>query len=190
MSESQPLVILKTGTTHDAIKAEAGDFEDWTVAGIDRPDMGIVVVQTSEAERLPRPETVGGVVIAASHDMVTDRPARFFAAEIIRENVFELTQQEVPYSTAVTIQQWAEDPKRNRTNIFATIHVERDSQKRIVVGAKGSMIKEIGTLARHDIEEFLARPVYLKLNVRHEPGWRENQRLLAELEGQAASWGQ
>jgi GMP synthase (glutamine-hydrolysing) len=75
MSESQPLVILKTGTTHDAIKAEAGDFEDWTVAGIDRPDMGIVVVQTSEAERLPRPETVGGVVIAASHDMVTDRPA-------------------------------------------------------------------------------------------------------------------
>jgi len=127
-------------------------------------------------------------------ELLTIHPERFLVAELIREKVLAATREELPFSTAVLLEHWeepeGEDVERRPVRIFASVLVEKPGQKKILVGSKGSMIKEIGTLARHDIEEFLARPVYLKLNVRHEPGWRENQRLLAELEGQAASWGQ
>jgi GMP synthase (glutamine-hydrolysing) len=72
---SRPLVILKTGTTHDALRSEAGDFEDWILKGVGRPDLEVVVKHTTEVEGLPSPGTVAGVVITPSHDMVTDEPA-------------------------------------------------------------------------------------------------------------------
>ena len=125
-------------------------------------------------------------------ELLTIHPERFLIAELIREKVLAATREELPFSTAVLLEHWEEpagdDPGRRPVRIFASVLVEKSGQKKILVGSKGSKIKEIGTLARHEIEAFLSRPVYLKLNVRHEPGWRENQRLLAELEGQAASW--
>jgi len=126
-------------------------------------------------------------------ELLTIHPERFLVAELIREKVLTATREELPFSTAVLLEHWeepeGEDPERRTLRIFASVLVEKSGQKKILVGSQGSMIKEIGTLARLELEEFLSRPVYLKLHVRHEPGWRENQRLLAELEGQAASWG-
>lgn len=126
-------------------------------------------------------------------ELLTIHPERFLVAELIREKVLAATREELPFATAVLLEHWeepeGEDRDRRPVRIFASILVEKPGQKKILVGSKGSMIKEIGTLARLDLEAFLSRPVFLKLNVRHEPGWRENQRLLAELEGQAASWG-
>ena len=124
--------------------------------------------------------------------LLTIHPERFLVTELIREKVLAATREELPFSTAVLLEQWEEpegsESERGTVRIFASILVEKSGQKKILVGSKGSMIKEIGTLARLELEEFLGRPVYLKLNVRLEAGWRENQRLLAELEGQAASW--
>ena len=125
-------------------------------------------------------------------ELLTIHPERFLVAELIREKVLAATREELPFSTAVLLEHWEEpkeaDLERRPVRIFASVLVEKSGQKKILVGSKGSMIKEIGTLARLEIEEFLSRPVYLKLNVRHEPGWREDQRLLADLEGQAVSW--
>ena len=126
-------------------------------------------------------------------ELLTVHPERFLVAEIIREKVLAATREELPFSTAVLLEHWEEpeegDGARAPVRIFASVLVEKAGQKKILVGSKGSMIRKIGTLARRDLEEFLSRSVYLKLNVRHEPGWRENQRLLSQLEGQAASWG-
>ena len=127
-------------------------------------------------------------------ELLTIHPERFLVAELIREKVLAATREELPFSTAVLLEHWEEPEgevvEGRPVRIFASVLVEKSGQKKILVGSKGSMIKEIGTLARLELETFLSRPVYLKLNVRHEPGWRENERLLAELEGQAASWGQ
>jgi GTPase len=115
-------------------------------------------------------------------ELLTVHPERFLAAERIREKVLERTSQEVPFATAVAVERWEEDEGRPLTRIYASILVERDGQKRIVVGHQGQRIKEIGTAARLDLEELLERRVYLQLHVRVEPGWRENPRILAELE--------
>ncbi len=88
-------------------------------------------------------------------DHVTDQPERFLAAELIREKVLLATRQEVPHSVAVTVDRWEETPQLTR--IFATIRVERDGQKAIVIGAKGAMLKQIGTLARQEMETPLRR---------------------------------
>lgn len=112
-------------------------------------------------------------------DTLTDLPERFFAAEIVREKVLELTRQEIPYTTAVLVDAWEENEKLTR--IEATILVERDSQKGILVGKGGSMLKAIGTAARADIEAFLATRVFLGLYVKVRTDWRENDRLLSEL---------
>lgn len=117
--------------------------------------------------------------------LLTVHPERFLAAERIREKLLEATEDELPFTTAVLIERWEEDEERDRTTIHASILVERSSQKGIVIGKGGAKIKEIGTAARLDLEEFLGRKVYLDLNVRHEPDWRENPRILAELERDA-----
>jgi GTP-binding protein Era len=115
-------------------------------------------------------------------DMVTDLPVRFLVAELIREKVFRLTGQEVPYSTAVTIDQFLEPAQPDRPiAISATIHVEREGQKAIIIGKGGSMIKKIGTHARRDIEVLLEHPVFLELFVRVEPKWSRNDRGLKKL---------
>jgi GTPase len=115
-------------------------------------------------------------------ELLTVHPQRYLAAERIREKVLANTYEEVPFSTAVLVESWEDDPDSDLTRIYATILVERDSQKRILIGHRGQMVKKIGTEARLDLEEMLGRRVYLDLRVRHEPKWRESPRILAELE--------
>lgn len=115
-------------------------------------------------------------------ELLTVHPERFLAAERIREKVLELTSEELPFTTAVLLDRWEEDADKDLVRIFATILVERPGQKAIVVGRQGQMVKAIGTAARLDLEEYLGRRVYLDLHVRVEPGWREDQALLATLE--------
>ena len=115
-------------------------------------------------------------------ELLTVHPQRYLAAERIREKVLANTYEEVPFSTAVLVEAWEDDPDSDLTRIYATILVERDSQKRILIGHRGQMVKKIGTEARLDLEEMLGRRVYLDLRVRHEPKWRESPRILAELE--------
>jgi GTP-binding protein Era len=115
-------------------------------------------------------------------ELLTVHSERFLAAERIREKVLDATRDELPFTTAVLIDGW-EDPGEPRAlRISASILVERDSHRSILIGRRGETIKKIGTAARLDLEQFLERRVFLDLRVRHEPGWRENPRLLAELE--------
>ena len=115
-------------------------------------------------------------------ELLTVHPERFLVAERIREKVLELTTEELPFSTAVILERWEEEEERNLIRIYASILVEREGQKKIVVGRQGQMIKAIGTAARLDLEQYLERRVYLDLNVRVEPDWRENQAVLAALD--------
>lgn len=114
-------------------------------------------------------------------DYLTDLPERFLVAELIREKVFHLAQEEVPYAVAVMIDQFKEESRAKGTTIEATIHVERDSQKAIIIGKGGKMLKEIGIQARRDIEKLLGRHVYLGLFVRVQRNWRQDRRMLIEL---------
>jgi GTP-binding protein Era len=113
-------------------------------------------------------------------DHVTDQPERFLAAELVREKVLLATRQEVPHSVTVTVDKWEDTPKLTR--IFATIRVERDGQKAIVIGREGSMLKRIGTQAREEMERLFGVKIYLDLHVRVQPGWRENTAFLDSLD--------
>jgi GTPase len=112
-------------------------------------------------------------------NLVTDQPERFIMGELIREQILLLTRQEVPHSVAITIDAVEEEPKITR--ILATIHVERDSQKGILIGKKGSMLKTIGSAARQQIQKLIAGKVYLELFVKVQPKWRQSRLRLAEL---------
>ncbi|MEJ5300670.1 MAG: GTPase Era [Thermodesulforhabdaceae bacterium] len=113
-------------------------------------------------------------------DQITDLTERFIVAELIREQIFHLTRDEVPYSVHVSIDRFQDNPEKDMTTIEATIHVEKDSQKGIIIGKGGRMLKEIGRLSRINIEQFLGRKVYLQLYVRVQEKWRRNRRVLAE----------
>ena len=102
-------------------------------------------------------------------DFLTDRPERFLAAELVREAIMEQTRQEVPYCAAVQIEEFREE--ESLTRIAATIHVDRSSHKGILIGAKGSRLKEIGTASRIEIEALLGRKVFLKLWVKVDEDW-------------------
>jgi GTP-binding protein Era len=110
-------------------------------------------------------------------DAVSEQPERFFAAELIREKIFEQFREEIPYSTAVEIIEFKER-ERGKTFISADIVVERDSQKGIIIGKGGSALKAIGSQARTDIEEMVGHPVFLELHVKVRERWRENESLL------------
>jgi GTP-binding protein Era len=114
-------------------------------------------------------------------EMITDLPERFIVAEIIREKIFHLTSQEIPYSVAVVVNDFKKRDDANTVFIRATIHVEKQSQKGILIGKKGSMLKEIGILARVDIENLLDAKVYLELRVRVEKDWSKDIRALRKL---------
>lgn len=111
-------------------------------------------------------------------DTLTDRSTRFFVAEIIREKIFLLFEEEIPYHTAVLVTQFEE--KTTLTKISAEIIVTRETQKGIILGEKGKSIKEIGSKARMDIEKFLDRKVFLELHVKVRPKWRDNDLYLKE----------
>ncbi len=113
-------------------------------------------------------------------DTLTDLPERFFCAEIIREKIIHLTSEEIPYAVAVTIGSFKEDEKKNLVRIQADIHVERSSQKGIIIGKGGTMLREIGKQARLDMEQFLGARVFLELWVRIQKKWRKDPRALKE----------
>ncbi len=113
-------------------------------------------------------------------ELLTVHTERFLVAEMIREKVLEQTRDELPFTTAVVIEDWEDGEKR--TDLLASILVDRESHKGIVVGRGGKRIKEIGTAARQDLQKFLERRVYLELRVRTEPGWREDAAVLSRLE--------
>ena len=115
-------------------------------------------------------------------DYLTDQTERALAAEMIREKVLAHTHDELPYTTAVVIDQWEEPPREDGlTRIFASILVDRESQRPIVIGARGEMIKRIGTEARRDLEAMLDGRVHLELHVKVRADWRDDERMLNEI---------
>jgi GTPase len=113
-------------------------------------------------------------------DIVSEYPERFFVAEFIREKLFEKYREEIPYSTAVEIREFKER-EAGKTLINADIIVERESQKGIVIGKKGEALKEIGTEARREIENFLQHEVFLELHVKVREKWRESETIIRQL---------
>jgi len=111
-------------------------------------------------------------------ETLTDMSERFIAAEMIREKVFRLTGREIPYSTAVTIENFSEEKNGSLIRIHATIHLERNSQKGILIGKKGSKLKKIGEDARKDIERLVGTHVFLKLFVRIQKNWSKDTKAL------------
>lgn len=113
-------------------------------------------------------------------DMITDQPERFLAAEFIREKIFQLTKQEIPYKTAVVIEEFKDVPEKKLVRISAVIYVERSNHKGIIIGKRGEMLKEIGSLARQDIERVLGAKVFLELWVKVSERWTERENLIRD----------
>jgi GTP-binding protein Era len=114
-------------------------------------------------------------------DYVTDQPERFFVGEIVREQVLQMTHDELPFSTAVIVDRMEPADVDKIINIYCTILVDRESQKPIVIGRAGAMIKQIGTAARAELQKYLESRVYLDLHVKVKSEWRDDDRLLDEL---------
>jgi GTP-binding protein Era len=127
-------------------------------------------------DRLPEGEAL------YPEDYLTDQPERFFASEIVREKLLQFTHAEIPFSSAVVIDKFEEpEGKQGILRLYCSIVVDRESQKPIVVGKGGDMIKKIGTAAREELERFFSTKVYLDLHVRVREEWREDERVLGEI---------
>ena len=113
-------------------------------------------------------------------DIISDTPQRQLAGDIIREKLFLLTREELPHSIAVVVEEMR-PVKGKTTRIRAVIYVERDSQKEIVIGAKGQMLKKVGTMAREELEVLLETKVFLELHVKAQKNWRDDQGMLADM---------
>ncbi|MGJ5818534.1 GTPase Era [Paludibaculum fermentans] len=159
---------LREFTEYFPISAETGE--------------GLEVLRAAILEQMP----VGPAYYP--EDYITDQPERFMAAEIIREKILLTTRQEVPHSVAVLVDEWKEEGRLTR--ITATIHVERPGQKAIILGARGALMKQIGTEARLEIEKLLEKKVFLTLFVKVNPKWRENESFLRELDWRAMIGGE
>jgi GTPase len=114
-------------------------------------------------------------------DYLTDQPERFFVAELVREQVLQHTHAELPYSTAIIMDKFDEPDEKGLMRLYCSILVERESQKAIVVGRAGEMIKRIGTAARQELERFFGARVFLDLHVKVKSEWRNDERLLDDL---------
>ncbi len=121
-------------------------------------------------------------------DHLTDQPERFYAAELIREKILRETRQEVPHATAVLVDRWEDTPRLLR--IAATICVEKEGQKAIVIGAGGATLKRVGAAARLEMEAFFGRKIFLELFVKVRPRWRENPQFLAGLDWRSMMGGE
>lgn len=146
------------------------------------PDREIVPISALQGDNLDRLETliVSQLPLGVAqfpNDQLTDKSIRFMAAEIIREKLFRVLKQELPYSITVNIDHYKEEA--DITRISATIWVERNSQKGIVIGKNGSLLKKIGSLAREDIERLVDNRVYLQLWVKIREGWADDEKSLA-----------
>jgi GTPase len=157
----------------DSYQAIAED-QGWTVAKFSAlTGAGLESLQAQIIERLdPGPYYY-------PPDLVTDQPERFIMGELIREQILTLTREEVPHSVAVTIDRVEENPQITR--ILATVYVERPSQKGILIGKGGSMMREIGTGARQQIQKLIMGKVYIELFVKVQPKWRQSRLHLADL---------
>jgi GTP-binding protein Era len=138
-------------------------------------DDGVRLVLDEVAKVLPEGERRFG------DDDITDRPARFFAREYVREQILLATREEVPHAVAVSIDGWQEASGKRATRVSATIHVERQGQKKILVGAKGEMLTRIGSRARARLAELVGGPVHLELFVRVTEDWRSKPGVLRDL---------
>jgi GTPase len=136
---------------------------------------GIDRLETVLLEQMPEAEPVYPA------DYLTDQPERALAAEMVREKVLLHTRAELPFSTAVAVDHFDESARDELLKIYCTIFVEQESQKPIVIGRGGDMIKRIGTEARHDLERFFDTRVFLDLRVKVNPDWRNDERTLDEL---------
>lgn len=134
--------------------------------------LGIAELMTKIESMLP----IGPVYYPEEN--LTDRDTRFLCSELIREKIFRLTQEEIPYSTAVQIEKYEEG--KTLQKIYATIYVEKDSQKGILIGKGGAMLKKIGTEARIDIEALAGTKVYLELFVKVQKDWTKDDQMLKE----------
>jgi GTP-binding protein Era len=143
---------------------------------------GLDRVREAIVSRLPE----GPAYFPTSH--LTDQPQRFMAAEMIREQILRHTRQEVPHSVAVLIERWEDSYKI--TKIAATIYVEKDGQKAIVIGAGGAALKKIGTLARYEIEKMVGHKVFLELFVKVQKDWRENPEFLNAIDWRSMRGGE
>ncbi|MGH7262448.1 MAG: GTPase Era [Candidatus Rokuibacteriota bacterium] len=114
-------------------------------------------------------------------DVLTDQPETFFVAEVIREKIFRFTREEIPYACAVRVEELTERQAREQLYIRASIFVEQDSQRGILIGGGGGMLKKVGSAARHELEAFFGVPVYLELRVEVRRHWRRDERALREL---------
>jgi GTP-binding protein Era len=114
-------------------------------------------------------------------DVITDQTERSLVSEIIREKVIQQAYQEIPYATAVTVESFKEQPEKNLVIIQATLHVERNTQKKILIGKGGQKLKAIGGAARREIESLLEKRVYLELWVNVEKDWTQDSRALNRL---------
>jgi GTPase len=152
---------------------QKGDFADFIPISALTGE-GLEILREGIVSRLPE----GPPMFPPDH--LTEQPERFLAAEIIREKITLETRQEVPHSVAVYVDEWKDEKKVTR--ISATIYVERDGQKAILIGAKGSMLKQIGSAARTDIEALIGRQVFLELFVKVRSEWRESPAFLDELD--------
>jgi GTP-binding protein Era len=161
--------------------AEAGIFEEIVpLSALDGDGVGVLAGELWR--RLPEGEPL------YDRDLLTLHPERFLAAERIREKVLLHTRDELPFVTAVLVDSWEEDPDRDLIRILVTILVERDTQRAIVIGREGSLIKTISTEARHDLEQMLGKQVFLRANVRCEPRWRESRGILDLLDREAVAF--
>jgi len=143
------------------ISASTGD-------GVDRLERALL-------ERLPEGEPL------YPDDYLTDQPERTLVAEIVREKLLHHTRDELPYTTAVVVERFEEPDAGGLMKLYCAILVEHESQKPIVIGKQGAMIKRIGTEARHELEAFFATRVFLDLHVKVRADWREDERILGEL---------
>jgi GTPase len=142
---------------------------------------GVEALEQAVLDHLPEGEAL------YPEDYLTDQPERFFAAEIVREQVLRHTHAELPFSTAVVVDQFEEPDERGLLRLYCSILVERDSQKPIVIGRGGEMIRAIGTAARLELERFFDTRVFLDLHVKVKGEWREDDRLLDTMMNQHRS---
>ncbi len=149
------------------------EFADYVPISALKGD-GLDDVRAAILERLPEGPAY------FPEDYLTDQPERFLAAELIRERILHETRKEVPHAAAVLVDEWEEKP--NITRVSATVYVEREGQKGILIGAGGAMLKKIGTLAREEMERMFGRRIYLELFIKVQPDWRRNPHFLDELD--------
>jgi len=172
---------LVVGTKTDLPRAQENDWpiaeapSEWPQFRVSaKTEVGLEVLLDAIVEALPLSPPL------YDEDELTDRPMRWLCGEMIRESLFELLDKELPYSMAVEVLRYEEGGKK-AVKIGANLLVERDSQKRIVVGKGGSMIKKIGIRSRKAIEEWVGRQVHLELFVKVDPSWLKNDRRISEL---------